>query len=336
MRFIPQWFWPWFASLMLPVQAYAVPENIFEQEFQSRIMPAFWSTGESAFLTTADGLKIHYRKYVKPGQEKALVILPGRTESTFKFAEVLHDLQDLNLAVFIIDHRGQGASSLEVKTPQLQYVRSFSFYKDDLTQLVHEAIQRLGFKEVYALGHSMGANIISLFMVQHPKVFQKVVLSSPMLDLSPAPFPFQWMAYSFVTIACWFGFDKTFVPGHGPFNVNDTYRGTGSAVRFKAFNELRAQKTAEIMGGVSYRFTQQALVATWDMRRDAKKLLAPILMFQSGKDDVVLTGGQDYVCQHAKQCQKVVFPDARHEIHIETDAIRDPWLQNLRQFLGTP
>lgn len=335
MRCLSRWFWSGLSCLAFSHQAQAVSESIFEQEFESRILPAFWADGSSAFLTASDGLKIHYRHYVKPGQTRALVVLPGRTESTFKFAEFLHDIQDLNLAVFIIDHRGQGASGREADEREIQYVRDFSFYRDDFALLMKEAVRPHGFQEVYALGHSMGANILSLYMVQNPDAFQKVVTSSPMLDLDPAPFPFQWMAYSFASIACWLGFDKSFVPGHGPFHYDEPYRGTGSAVRFKAFNQLRWDKKDERIGGVSYRFAQKALEATWDMRDDAEKLTAPILMFQAGNDDVVLTGGQDYVCQRAKQCRKLTFPNARHEIHIEIDAIRDPWLQEIRNFFGT-
>ncbi len=336
MRLFPRWLWSCLSCLVLSQHAEAVPENVFEQEFVNRIMPAFWANGSSGFLTTPDGVKIHYRHYVKPGQDRALVILPGRTESTFKFAEFLHDIQDLNLAVFIVDHRGQGASSRETDQHEMQYVRDFAFYRDDLGLLMKEAVAPHGFKEIYALGHSMGANILSLYMAQNPDAFKKAVTSSPMLDINPAPFPFQWMAYSLTSIACWLGLDKSFAVGQGPFDLNESYRGTGSAVRFKAFNQLRWDRKDERVGGVSYRFAQKALEATWDMRDDAEKLTTPILMFQAGSDEVVMTGGQDYVCQRAKQCRKLMFPDARHEIHVESDSIRNVWLQEIRQFFTDP
>jgi lysophospholipase len=336
MRFLPRWFWSCWGVLALSSSAQAVPEDVFEQEFAARIMPAFWSNGSSAFFTAADGLKIHYRHYVKPGQDRALVILPGRTESTVKYAEFLHDIQDLNLAVFIIDHRGQGASGRETGERELQYVQDFSFYREDLALLMKEVVAPHGFKDVYALGHSMGANILALHMVQNPDAFRKVVVSSPMLDISPAPFPFSWMAYSFATIACWLGFEKSFVPGHGPLQFVEAYRGTSSELRYKAFHQLRWDRQEERVGGVSFRFAQKALEATWKMRDDAHKLMAPMLMFQAGNDDVVLTEGQDYVCQRAKQCRKLTFPEARHEIHIERDRIRNDWLQEIRQFLAHP
>ncbi len=317
-------------------QAMAVPEVQFEQMFPSTILPAFWSEGESGRFAASDGLQIHYRKYMKPGQHEALVILPGRTESTFKFAEVLYDLKDLNLAVFILDHRGQGASGREASDSQLSHVDDFYSYRDDLALFMKQVVEPLGFRRRYALAHSMGANILSLYIVSQPEAFQKVVVTSPMLDISPAPFPYEWMAYSVTSILSWLGFDKTFAIGHGHFKIDDSYRGTSSKVRFAAFNQLRASKPEELTGGVSWRFAQQAMRATWEMRKDAEKLLAPMLMMQAMKDDVVLTKGQDYVCQRAKKCQKISFPEARHELHIESDAIRMPWLSAIREFLATP
>jgi lysophospholipase len=125
MRFLLRGLLSCSACFALSPNAQAVPESIFKQEFANRILPAFWANGSSSFLTTPDGLKIHYRSYVTPGQDRALVILPGRTESTFKFVEFLDDIQDLNLAVFIIDHRGQGASGRETDQPEMQYVKDF-------------------------------------------------------------------------------------------------------------------------------------------------------------------------------------------------------------------
>ncbi|HYX38642.1 MAG TPA: alpha/beta fold hydrolase [Oligoflexus sp.] len=337
MRAFPRWLWPWISWVGLSLPAQAVPEHMFDQEFESRILPEFWSTGSSAFFTAPDGVKIHYRQYVKPGQDRALVILPGRTESTFKYAEFLYDIQDLNLAVFILDHRGQGASGREIPDqPQMQYVRDFQDYRNDLGQLLTDVIAPFGFKGIQALGHSMGANILALYMVEHPDAIQKAVISSPMLDINPSPFPAQWMAHWVGKIACWLGFDKRFVPGHGPFRYHEEYRGTGSPVRYRAFNKLRAERKDELVGGVSFGFGLRALEATYEMRDHAAKLLVPILMFQAGNDEVVLTGGQDHVCQLAKQCRKLVFPEARHELHIESDGIRDSWLREIRQFISAP
>lgn len=323
-------------SCLITWDALAVPESVFQQEFAEHIMPNFWKNGESAFLTTPDGMKIHYRKFVKPGQEQLLVLLPGRTESTFKWAEFIYDLQAMNIGVIVIDHRGQGASGREVDDPQVQYIRDFGQYRDDINSLMLEVVIPLGMKKVFGMGHSMGANILALYTARHPEAFNKIVLTSPMLDINPAPWPWQWLGYAAATVACWMGFDKDFVAGHGHYDPQEKYRGTGSDIRFQAFRELRLSKPDELVGGVSYRFAQKAIEATWEMRQDAEKLTMPMLMFQAGNDDVVFAEGQDYVCQRAKQCRKVVVPNALHEIHVETDALRESWLQEIRRFLSEP
>ena len=39
-----------------------------------------------------------------------LVISPGQGEPALKYAELVYDLKDTGYDIFVIDHRGQGAS----------------------------------------------------------------------------------------------------------------------------------------------------------------------------------------------------------------------------------
>jgi len=302
-------------------QAYAVTEEEFPTVFPNQILPYYEQEGRSHFFTAKDGVKLHYRAFVKPGQEQALVIFPGRTEPTIKYAEVVWDLRDLNFAVYILDHRGQGASGRLV---------------DDADQFFDAVIKPAGYSKVKGLAHSMGANIMSWFSIRHPGVLKSMVFSSPMLDIPAAPFFHEKIAYGVISFLSGIGLAKSYVYGQGPFDENETYRGTNSMVRYRAFHALRIARKQERVGGVSYRFVKEAIRATWYMRERAAELREPILLLQAGSDEVVLTGGQDYVCQQAKNCRKVAFPEARHEIHIEKDSIRQTWMSEARAFLAAP
>ena len=317
-------------------ETYAASEGQLDRIFAAQIMPDFWSRGSSEYMITSDAKRLHYRKYYQPGQDKVLVILPGRTESTWKFAEFIHDIKDLNFAVFILDHRGQGASEREVTDSNMGYIADFSVYKDDLALFMNTVIKPLGFKQHLALGHSMGANILALYMAEQQSVFAKAVVTSPMLDINTAPLPSAAVAHLIASLACWLGMDKNYTLNSGPYQANEAFRGTTSEIRFRLFRQLRIARAAEQVGGASYRFAQKALEATQTMRDQAEKLSTPLLMLQAGSDDVVLTGGQDFVCQHAKNCRKVVIPGALHELHIETDRLRDVWLAEVRGFFTSP
>ena len=57
------------------------------------------------------------------------------------------------------------------------------------------------------------------------------------------------------------------------------------------------------------------------------------MMLQAGKDKYVETEGQDYVCEKAKDCIKVVFPNSEHEIWNEADKYRDVAMGQVFNFI---
>jgi len=324
----------WMAGLFISSLCFAIQESEFPQKFEQELVPYFEKNGESRFMTAKDGKRIHFRSFTKPGQSKALIILPGRTESTFKWAEVLWDLKDLNLAVYIIDHRGQGASDRLLDDPQIQYIEYFDQYVEDLQQFMIEVIKPLGYTEVQALSHSMGANILALHSARYPQDIQKLILSSPMLDITAGPFLSDRVAHFVLEAFVFFGKKKSYVFGGGPWDKNESYRGTASEIRYQAFHKLRVAYSKEVVGSSSFHWVAEAYEATWNMRKVSDSLLQPILMFQAGRDEVVMVKGQDYVCERARQCRKVVLPESQHETHIEADVTRNVWIKEIRDFLS--
>ena len=52
----------------------------------------FWNSGEAGTFKGVDGFDVAYRIHRAPNAKAAVVLLPGRTESIIKFAEVASDL----------------------------------------------------------------------------------------------------------------------------------------------------------------------------------------------------------------------------------------------------
>ncbi len=323
-----------FILLMLfPTGLTALPETEFPQRFEQEVMAYFKSQGTSQSFQAKDGVTIHFRSYTQGKHRKALVILPGRTESTFRFAEVLWDLRDLPFDVYIIDHRGQGASTHLVPDPQMQGIGSFQDYEDDLHQFMTQFIQPKGYEEVSALAHSMGVLITAQYAMEYPKAFRRLILSSPMADLPPGPTLHEKICYAILVLADLFGKGNTYIPGQGPWDPDEAYRGTTSATRYQFFRQLRIDHPKEIIGGTSMHWYKRGYETIWDTRKRAAELEAPILMFQAGADEIISGPGQDIICQKAKNCRKLRFEKANHDIHLETDVIRDQWLLEVRRFL---
>ena len=68
-------------------------------------------------------------------------------------------------------------------------------------------------------------------------------------------------------------------------------------------------------------------------RRQAVRVATPVLMLQDEEDSYVKPEAEDSFCKNAGDCTKVYFFGSRHEILIETDAIRNLVLDNIRSFL---
>jgi lysophospholipase len=60
----------------------------------------------------------------------------------------------------------------------------------------------------------------------------------------------------------------------------------------------------------------------------------PILLLQAGKDLIVKPARQNAFCSLSKSCQVIHFPDAKHEILMESDIIRNEALTHIMSFFS--
>src|SRR5690606_41512347 len=88
---------------------FAVPENELPHLWDQEINPHF-NDYNHEFMTNAQGLKVSHYYKTDHRNSKTFVIVPGRTESSIKYAELLYDLRHQGFDIFIIDHQGQGCS----------------------------------------------------------------------------------------------------------------------------------------------------------------------------------------------------------------------------------
>jgi lysophospholipase len=91
-----------------------------------------------------------------PQAKGVLIISPGQTESSLKYAEVLYDLKDLGYSIYIIDHRGQGLSDRTLPGTTLSHVNRFKDYVDDFTTFVKDVVHPENYRHSVIIAHSMG------------------------------------------------------------------------------------------------------------------------------------------------------------------------------------
>lgn len=182
----------------------------------------------TGLLKTPDGAELRFARWAPPPNRKGTVcIFSGRGEFIEEYFETVGDLRRRGFAVVVLDWRGQGHSSRRLRNPFKGYVRDFSEYETDVETLVREVVLPDCPPPFFALAHSMGAAVMIRLAYQGRRWFDRMVLSSPMIDLPGrrSSFPVRAM----VRMARYAGLGGQYVPGGG-----DTLHGSEAYVN----NEL--------------------------------------------------------------------------------------------------
>lgn len=331
------WMIPLFLLPFLsPIDASAIPEASYESVYQKKVAPYYESAGSEGGFIGVGGIPISYRKFEVQDEKGALVVLNGRNESYAKYAEVFYDLSSWGYSVYSFDHRGQGASGRMTPDPQMGYVDSYSDYVADLDFFMTHVVNARSHSKVFLLAHSMGGAIASLYASEYPKAFDAVVLSAPMFEINTIIS--DSLAYMIASSNVALGNGMAYAIAQGPYNPNAKFEDntvTSSLARWKMARSVVREHPELALGGASYRWVKETLDALAGVADFARRVQVPVLLFQSGRDQVVRLRGQNVFCEKAKDCRKIEFQRSQHEILMEQDEIRDRALAEARQFFAS-
>lgn len=276
-------------------------------------------------------------------QNVCVVIVPGRTESYFKYAETMLDLHELGFEIFAYDHRGQGFSERLLADPHVGFVQSFDDYEADLQMFLSLRVQKEKDSErVFLLAHSMGA-VVSLRLLRslgsgENGLFQGLGLSAPMLEITLAQ-P-TLVVEAVVTFRCLLGKAKEYASFPGGFDAA-TYGDdlTSSQPRLAAYREGLLKRPVVQLGMPSNQWMREALRASAEVRRwlaqASTRIRLPLFVVEPGDDSVVRTQRQELIHNaYAGSILEVVkLPGAKHDAFLETDEIRGRLMHALVAFL---
>ncbi|HXH31337.1 MAG TPA: alpha/beta fold hydrolase [Bacteriovoracaceae bacterium] len=317
--------------------AWALPEKDLAAELDRTIFP-FYQGLVSGTIRNTQGVKLRYSHSTPGAYQKFLVILPGRTEPAKKYAETIFDLHLRGIGVFILDHQGQGASGRLLEDLDKGHVVDFRDFVADLRQWMNEVVLPASKgKELYLLGHSMGALIGTHYLSGHPDVFAKAVLCAPLFQLTTGLYG-ETIAKAILRIMRALGKENDYILGKGPYLAQeDTFLGnrvTHSLARFETSKVIYARWKENVMGGPTNSWGYQIIDKSQEVPSLAPKITIPILLMQAGQDHYVEPGRQEEFCRKAPDCRVSIYPQAYHEIFNETDGMRDRALRELMEFIG--
>ena len=278
---------------------------------------------------TQDKVRLRYALFAKSaGPHKGTVCLvQGRTEFIEKYFETIADFQRRGFNVATFDWRGQGGSDRMPRNPRLGFVERFDDYWTDLSSFHASILLPDCPPPFYLVGHSMGGLVCLFAGARDRMMFDRIFLSAPMVALDGQPFSMAGMALLAETLS-FVGLGKLpiarradGVPTEASFPDNPL---TSDLPRYLRSVEVLAARPDLAVTSPTVRWSAAAMRAMAVAASDGfpAAIKAPVLMLAAANDRVVSPSAIEQLGLRMRTGRHVVVANARHELFMESDAIR--------------
>jgi lysophospholipase len=283
----------------------------------------------AGYFMTPDRIRLRYVTFPKTaGAAKGTVCLvQGRTEYIEKYFETIADFQKRGFAVATFDWRGQGGSDRLIPNRTLGYVRDFNDYWVDLQSFHANILLPDCPAPYYLVGHSMGGLVSLIAATRDRMMFDRVFLSAPMVGLDRQPLSFAGMATVGDAVSL-LGFGRMAI-GRGQDGIPTEKDFPGNALtsdlaRYMRTVDIWRERPDLVIGKPTFKWAGAAMHAMADAASDAfpASIKVPVLMLAAARDEVVSTGSTEQLGLRMRTGRHAVIAAARHEMFMETDAIR--------------
>ena len=275
----------------------------------------------------------------RPGApaRSTVVLCQGRGEFIEKYAEVASDLLARGFAVVAFDWRGQGSSSRLLADVAKGHVDRFAAYQQDLEAIRTSVLDPSCPKPWFGLGHSMGGAILLDHASRGASMFERIVLSAPMLAIAGLGSSRSIAALAW--LLAWAGFARHAVPDRragsvlaGGFEGNVL---TSDRRRFGIIVALSRAAPHLLLGEPTWGWLHAAFRTMGRLRRPEvlRRITTPILAIGCGDDRICATRATERAASHLRAGHIVVIPRARHEILMERDDFREQFWVAFDRFI---
>lgn len=282
-------------------------------------------------LVTRDKIRLRYARWDRHTGvplRGTVTLVHGRAEFIEKYFEVVEELRSRGFVVATFDWRGQGGSQRLTRNPRKGHVRRFEHYERDLATFIREILLPDCPAPHYALGHSMGGAVLLLHARKTTNVFDRMVLSAPMIGLHPATLPGA-IGRTILGIARYAGFGRSYIPGGGDTAVNtqpfDRNPVTTDRRRYDRTEAVVRAAPELALGAPTIGWAHTAL-ATMDRFRHSRfgaQVHVPVLMVAAGAESIVCNASIERLSLRLRAGGQVVVPGSRHELLMERDIYRE-------------
>ncbi len=304
--------------------------------------PYIKERSKEGYLEVLPGQKLYHVRYLADEAKGVIVLLHGFTEHIDKYREVVYQFLKGGYHVWMLQQREHGKSYRSTDDMNRINILDYRRMIEDVHTFVHDVVfkdhltSRIQYP-VYLCGHSMGGGVAACYSEAYPGDFKKVVLCSPMLQLtSPIPVPLS-KAYADLMILCGRGTDP--LPGSMPFDAVEDFEhsNANSPARYRYwFEQVKAdaeKQTQVCTLNTAREFLRICLSAA--KPANVKRIRAQVLLLQAREDAMVGLKGQDeFIGRLGDNGRIVPFEGGRHELYLGTDEMQQKFYSEIFAFLA--
>ena len=278
--------------------------------------------------------------------DAVIVCLPGFREFGEKYFELAHNMLDRNLGFWVLDWAGQGGSERLLSDQFKVHSLGFDQQVADLRQFIFDYVKPaavhpdVGRLPVIFIGHSMGAHIGLRYLHDNPQGFiRAAAFSAPMVRIA------QFESYpGFVSrfaTACMMMLSKSYVRGReaGMEELRKIAPGEGvysSDPERDALHRLWFEKSPDLeVKGPTYKWLYEAVKSSSILEKKSflKKIATPVMMGLAERDAIVSNKALRRAASAIPDAELLELSDAKHEILMEVNDIRDRFLASFDGFI---
>ena len=294
----------------------------------------------SGVFRARDGLGLRYALSVPHGSCRGtVVLLLGRADFIEKYFETIADLQGRGFAVATLDWRGQGGSERLHPDATRNHGDSFGDHALDLEDFVVGIVRRHMPAPYIGFAHSMGAAVLLHALARKPALFDRAVLTAPMIEISPSLKPPG--AAMMARICAMAGLGTRVIPGSPAkeqavvsFPVDNVL--SSDPERFLRSYHILAAGPHLGVGRPTIGWLDAAFQAMAAFRSDSvlQHISLPVLTVAGSSDRVTETRAAISMTERLAHGQAIVLDRCRHDVLMERDSVRDRFWAAFDGFVG--
>lgn len=316
---------------------YGVPAMAHDVSFPERFTePPGWQWGR---FTSAQGAAIRFGYLRHDNPRATAVIVTGFREFGEKYFEVVRDLHDRGLEVWQMDWRGQGGSDHYLRDLQKPWYQGYDRDADDLQQFATKIVERRDGIPMFVIAHSMGGHIAIRHLHDYPDTFDFAVLTAPMFRINTGGIP-KWVARPLA----WGGdiaSPESYVIGGKAWEYDHDFAVEDSdvsqdPVRYRIGEEYMRLNPMLRLGSATFGWLRNAFrsISIINEHDYLSQIRTPLLLASPRNDQIVLPEAHDAACKAMPACELFPIAGAKHEIWMERDDFRGPWLERFDSFVA--